>query len=79
MLFDPKYDVQWGKSVGGMVWPRGYVAAAGKRTTTRQQGLQAMNFQCRCSILELQLISVTIGSSICVCYMVRACHLVIIK
>lgn len=27
-LFDPKYDDEFGKSIGGMIWPRGYVAAA---------------------------------------------------
>eukprot|EP01064_Diplonema_japonicum_P018385 TRINITY_DN27077_c0_g1_i1.p1 TRINITY_DN27077_c0_g1~~TRINITY_DN27077_c0_g1_i1.p1 ORF type:complete len:514 (+),score=104.10 TRINITY_DN27077_c0_g1_i1:40-1581(+) len=28
ILFDPKYDQQFGYSIGGMIWPRGYVAAA---------------------------------------------------
>lgn len=27
-LFDPAFDKEWGQSVAGMIWPRGYVAAA---------------------------------------------------
>jgi len=27
-LFDPKNDKEFGESIGGMIWPRGYVAAA---------------------------------------------------
>lgn len=27
-LFPPERDVEFGKSIGGMIWPRGYVAAA---------------------------------------------------
>merc|ERR1712130_228107 len=27
-LFDPKYNNEFGHSIGGMIWPRGYVAAA---------------------------------------------------
>ena len=26
-LFDPKYDAEFGQSIGGMIWPRGFVAA----------------------------------------------------
>ena len=26
-LFDPKYDTEFGQSIGGMIWPRGFVAA----------------------------------------------------
>jgi hexosaminidase len=26
-LFDPKYDAEFSKSIGGMIWPRGFVAA----------------------------------------------------
>lgn len=27
-LFSPQYDTQFSQSIGGMIWPRGYVAAA---------------------------------------------------
>lgn len=27
VLFSPEYDTQFGESIGGMIWPRGYVAA----------------------------------------------------
>lgn len=27
-LFAPEYDTEFGQSIGGMIWPRGYVAAA---------------------------------------------------
>ncbi len=27
-LFDPKFDRQFSRSVGGMIWPRGFVGAA---------------------------------------------------
>lgn len=27
-LFYPKHDAEFGKSIGGMIWPRGYVGAA---------------------------------------------------
>ena len=27
-LFDPKNDKEFGESIGGMIWPRGYVGAA---------------------------------------------------
>ena len=27
-LYDPKYDDEFAKSIGGMIWPRGFVAAA---------------------------------------------------
>eukprot|EP00730_Choanoeca_flexa_P016215 TRINITY_DN7621_c0_g1_i4.p1 TRINITY_DN7621_c0_g1~~TRINITY_DN7621_c0_g1_i4.p1 ORF type:complete len:662 (+),score=154.23 TRINITY_DN7621_c0_g1_i4:21-2006(+) len=27
-LFDPKFDAEFGQSIGGMIWPRGFVAAA---------------------------------------------------
>ena len=27
-LFDPAHDTEFGQSIGGMIWPRGFVAAA---------------------------------------------------
>lgn len=27
-LYNPIYDMQFGQSIGGMIWPRGYIGAA---------------------------------------------------
>jgi len=74
-LFDPKNDKEFGESIGGMIWPRGYVGAAAYWNYDASVNVASAEFTKKIWDLNDQLIkrgSLTCPSK-CACNQLTAC------